>query len=204
MKKTVLVVALMFVFSSAAFAADDIVLLPGWKQSKEQLAVLGNRINGEVIMVENKLPLWTAVEELKEELGKMRKTGKVVLVGFSWGGLVARQFAETYPEKVTAVVVIGSPNGGYWFAPSTPFRVKGGKSRHIPLFIVAGEKSKKKWWLKEVNDGVVDLESVFSFDSPPMRKGLILNLSHHELWRSKVVADQIKDWLAETAVVAAR
>lgn len=196
MKKMMLfVVFAVALFSSAAFAAEEIILLPGWGQTKEQLAVLGKRIGGEAIMIESKLPLWTAAEELKEELNKKGKTGKVVLVGVSWGGLVARQFAETYPEKVSAVIVVGSPNGGFWFAPATPFKVSAERSRHIPVFVIAGEKSESKWWLKEVNDGVVDLESVFDLPKPPTR-GLILNLSHDELWRSRTVADQILSWLA--------
>lgn len=200
MKKIMLLAvfaAILFV-SSAAFAAD-IVLLPGWRQTKEQIAVLGKRIGGEAVMIESKLPLWTAAEELKEELDKKGKIGKVILVGFSWGGLVARQFAETHPERVSAVVVIGSPNGGYRLAPAILFRIVVEKSLHIPIFVVAGEKSESKWWLREVNDGVVDLESVFDLPKPPTG-GLVLNLSHDELLKSHVVADQIVYWLAKTEI----
>lgn len=195
MKKTMWAIFAMLLFSPVAFAADEIVLLPGWGQTNNQLAVLGKKIGGEAIMIESRLPLWTAAEELKEELKKRGKTGKIIIIGFSWGGLVARQFAETYPEKVAAIVVIGSPNGGYWFAPAAPFWVSAERSSNVPLFVIAGEKSASKWWLREINDGVVDLDSVFDLPIPP-KGGMILNLSHDELWKSGVVADQIKTWLA--------
>lgn len=52
---------------------------------------------------------------LRETVGQLRRAGytEVVLIGHSAGGIVARQFAECYPDSgVTRVVQVAAPNGG--------------------------------------------------------------------------------------------
>lgn len=52
---------------------------------------------------------------LREIVGQLRKAGydEVVLIGHSAGGIVARQFAESYPDSgVTRVVQVAAPNVG--------------------------------------------------------------------------------------------
>lgn len=56
---------------------------------------------------------------LREAVARLRQTGyqEVVLIGHSAGGIVARQFAESYPDSgVTRVVQIATPNAGSDFA----------------------------------------------------------------------------------------
>ena len=52
------------------------------------------------------------IEELGERLDAVRGGRKVLLVGWSLGGLYAREAARAFPDKVRAVVTLGSPFGG--------------------------------------------------------------------------------------------
>ena len=196
MKKTVLaaMLAAMFLLSTAE-AADRIILIPGWDQNPQRMISLQKELGGEIMVTSSRLPLWRAAEELNDQIS-LKDGEKIVFVGFSWGGLISRQFAEMYPEKVRAVVVIGSPNGGYHFAPKGPFWIDVKKSRHVLVYVMAGEKSIRKWWLSEVNDGVVDLESAFDLPYEVFKGGMVLNLEHHEMLGSGVVSSQIRAWLA--------
>lgn len=52
---------------------------------------------------------------LRETVEQLRRVGyrEVVLIGHSAGGVVARQFAENYPDSgVTKVIQVGAPNAG--------------------------------------------------------------------------------------------
>ena len=52
------------------------------------------------------------VARLKHRLDQISKNEKVLLVGWSLGGLFAREVARAFPERVRAVVTLGSPFSG--------------------------------------------------------------------------------------------
>ena len=52
------------------------------------------------------------VEQLKRRLEAISKDDKVLVVGWSLGGLFARELARACPERVRAVVTLGSPFSG--------------------------------------------------------------------------------------------
>ena len=52
------------------------------------------------------------VERLKNRLEQISTSEKVLLVGWSLGGLFARELARADPERVRAVVTLGSPFSG--------------------------------------------------------------------------------------------
>jgi pimeloyl-ACP methyl ester carboxylesterase len=52
------------------------------------------------------------VERLKNRLEQISTEEKVLLVGWSLGGLFARELARACPERVRAVVTLGSPFSG--------------------------------------------------------------------------------------------
>jgi predicted alpha/beta hydrolase family esterase len=52
------------------------------------------------------------VERLKRRLEAISKDDKVLVVGWSLGGLFARELARACPERVRAVVTLGSPFSG--------------------------------------------------------------------------------------------
>ena len=52
------------------------------------------------------------VERLERRLDEISGGGKVLLVGWSLGGLFARELARAFPDRVLAVVTLGSPFSG--------------------------------------------------------------------------------------------
>jgi pimeloyl-ACP methyl ester carboxylesterase len=52
------------------------------------------------------------VERLKDRLDRISPERKVLIVGWSLGGLFARELARACPERVCAVVTLGSPFSG--------------------------------------------------------------------------------------------
>ncbi len=141
------------------------------------------------------LPLTAAAAELYEKLkeeGILRE--EIVLVGWCWGGLTSRRFAEQYygEARIKVIVEIASPNDGYRFAPGFIFNPGVAQSKEIPLFIIAGNKSAKKWYLNPENDGTVDLQSVLSL---PAKERAVFYLSHLELIESTDVARQVVSWI---------
>ena len=52
------------------------------------------------------------VERLKDRLDQIAPDQKVMVVGWSLGGLFARELARACPERVCAVVTLGSPFSG--------------------------------------------------------------------------------------------
>jgi pimeloyl-ACP methyl ester carboxylesterase len=49
---------------------------------------------------------------LKQRLDSISERDKVLVVGWSLGGLFARELARAFPERVRAVVTLGSPFSG--------------------------------------------------------------------------------------------
>jgi pimeloyl-ACP methyl ester carboxylesterase len=59
------------------------------------------------------------VPDLSDDLQRLKKLGykEIVLVGFSAGGLIVREFVEDHPDSpVTKVVQVCAPNGGSGWA----------------------------------------------------------------------------------------
>jgi pimeloyl-ACP methyl ester carboxylesterase len=52
------------------------------------------------------------VRRLKQRLDEISKDQRVLLIGWSLGGLFARELARAYPGRVRAVVTLGSPFSG--------------------------------------------------------------------------------------------
>lgn len=78
---------------------------------RSALATAGWRVHGWGMGVN-----WGAraetVERLKRRLDAISPDRKILLVGWSLGGLFAREVARAFPERVSAVVTLGSPFSG--------------------------------------------------------------------------------------------
>jgi hypothetical protein len=78
---------------------------------REALAAEGWRVHGWEMGVN-----WGArtdtVERLKQRLNAISTDQRVLVVGWSLGGLFARELARASPERVRAVVTLGSPFSG--------------------------------------------------------------------------------------------
>ena len=52
------------------------------------------------------------VDRLRERLDAIAPSGKILVVGWSLGGLFARELARAVPDRVRAIVTLGSPFSG--------------------------------------------------------------------------------------------
>ncbi len=78
---------------------------------RRALAAKGWRVHGWEMGVN-----WGAradtVERLKQRLDQIAENEKVLVVGWSLGGLFARELARAFPKRVLVVVTLGSPFSG--------------------------------------------------------------------------------------------
>jgi len=94
------------------------LVIPGWVASdrttlslRKGLAEAGWRVHG-WDMGWNRGATADTVERLRERLEAVGDGGPVLLVGWSLGGVYAREVAREVPELVRAVVTLGSPFSG--------------------------------------------------------------------------------------------
>ncbi|HEX4761526.1 MAG TPA: alpha/beta fold hydrolase, partial [Sphingomicrobium sp.] len=95
-----------------------VLVIPGFVASdrttsalRRALAEAGWRVHGWEMGIN-----WGAradtLERLKRRLDAIDPEGRILLVGWSLGGLFARELARAVPERVSAVVTLGSPFSG--------------------------------------------------------------------------------------------
>ena len=207
MKKIIFfTIFILALFGREIAAGEVIVIVGGWSRTgtveeidrqldpmKEALEKVGHRVV--VILPTVHIPLSEAGEKLYAEMGERDLLKEdIIFIGWCWGGLISRRFAEQYQDivNVKAIVQIASPNKGYWFSPEFLFKTDAKKSKEIPLFVVAGNKSAKKWYLRSENDGTVDVASVLS---APSKEQVVFPLSHLELIASQEVAEKVITWI---------
>ncbi|MEK7075782.1 MAG: alpha/beta hydrolase [Patescibacteria group bacterium] len=185
--------------ANTANTAVQVVLIPGFggEEAVVQMEFLKQQIPDSLVIT----PKYSlgdvagSAEELWFSL-KVKKIEKADFIGFSWGGLVVKEFASNHPEMVGKIIFLGTPNGGYksWLIPRFIFKARDDFKRDIPVFVIAGIKSSEKWYLKGSNDGTVELDSVFDINRP-INDSKIFKLSHVELLESREVAEQVIAWL---------
>jgi pimeloyl-ACP methyl ester carboxylesterase len=79
----------------------------------------------------------TAVTELHRLLATLRETGPIVLVGHSWGALLARLYASTYPTETAALVLVdGAHESMYarWQHANPAFKIVDSLKAMLPAF----------------------------------------------------------------------
>ena len=181
--------------ASAGEAEDRVVIIGGWRATAGELSFLNERIPNSTVIIPRKcLPLTEAARSLYEQLKEKEINGPAVYIGHSWGGLLIRKLAEDYPEvQIKKIILIGTPNNGYWMAPRWLFSIPiTERSKHIPLFLVAGNKGAPRWYLRGPNDGTVEVASVLSANAKECR---IFSSDHVELIKSEEVVQQIRVWI---------
>jgi pimeloyl-ACP methyl ester carboxylesterase len=78
---------------------------------RKTLAAAGWRVHGWEMGI-NLGARSDTVDRLNRRLDGISKEDKVLVVGWSLGGLFARELARAFPERVRAVVTLGSPFSG--------------------------------------------------------------------------------------------
>jgi pimeloyl-ACP methyl ester carboxylesterase len=99
-------------------AGSPVLVIPGFVAHdratlalRRTLAAEGWRVHGWEMGIN-----WGAradtVGRLKQRLDQISEDERVLLIGWSLGGLFARELARAYPDRVRAVVTLGSPFSG--------------------------------------------------------------------------------------------
>lgn len=190
--------------SASGEERHTVVIIGGKHSTPGQMSLLSNSFPGSVVIVpEASFPLWFAADSVLEQLKKKGVQGELVLIGHSWGGLIAREIDGGHPGLVRAVITIATPNGNFRLIPDIvsdfAFRPGDGNST-TPLFIIGGYSkacAEKKWWMTtEKSDGVVDIASIMATGPRNVAAATIFEGEHTELLRDAKVLGQIKTWFA--------
>ena len=119
----------------------------------------------------------------------------LIFVSFSHGGTVAQWLLNAHPEiHAKKLILVGSPIGGYKFIPPNNF-FSNKFPKDLPIYVIAGNKGQDVWFLRDENDGVVDLDSALDIPDQNMKDFAIFYADHSELKKKPEVQAQISKWL---------
>ena len=97
---------------------QPVLVLPGFLCSDQTTFVLRSALAGAGFRVHGWKQGWNlgakadTLERIRQRVESLSHDRPLVLVGWSLGGIYAREFARYYPDKVKAVVTLGSPFSG--------------------------------------------------------------------------------------------
>lgn len=127
--------------------------------------------------------------------GKKLADDDLVLVSFSLGGVVAQWLISGHPElHVKKLIMVGSPVGGYKFVPPNNF-FSNDFPPNLAIYVVAGNKSSDVWFLRDQNDGVVDLQSALDIPDQNLKDAEIVYANHSELVKLPEVQLYLSRWI---------
>lgn len=183
--------------------APTVVIIGGAGSTSDRLQEMHKAFPRSVAIVPQKYyPLGSAADTVLRQIRDAGVTGRLILVGHSWGGLIARTIDARNPGLVAAVVTIATPLD-IRFMPNglgDPFHPDDTISK-TPLYVVAGVKTgaERKWWMHtDESDGVVDVASATNFAGRKVTESVIVRgegAEHSELVKSRAVIDQVQTWL---------
>ena len=108
---------------------------------------------------------------------------------------MAQWLLSDHPDlRVKQLILVGAPIGGYRFVPPNNF-FSNKFPKDLPVYVIAGNKSKDAWFLRDENDGVVDLVSALDIPDQNLKDTVILHADHSELKLIPEVQAQISMWL---------
>lgn len=117
------------------------------------------------------------------------------VVAFSLGGIVTQWLLTDHPElRIKKLILVGAPMGGYKFVPPNPF-FSNDFPKELPIYVIAGNKGHKSLFLREENDGVVDLRSALDIRDQNLKDAAVFPVEHSELEVIPEVQTQIAQWL---------
>jgi pimeloyl-ACP methyl ester carboxylesterase len=119
----------------------------------------------------------------------------LIFVSFSLGGAVTQWLLDRHPElHAKKLILVGSPVGSYKFVPPNNF-FSNRFPKDLPIYVIAGNKSQDSWFLRNENDGVVDLESALDIPEHNLKDAAVFYADHTELEVMPEAQAQISTWL---------
>jgi pimeloyl-ACP methyl ester carboxylesterase len=119
----------------------------------------------------------------------------LIFVSYSLGGTVAQWLLSGHPElHAKKLILVASPIGGYKFVPPNNF-FSNSFPKELPIYVIAGNKGQDFWFLRNENDGVVDLDSALDILDQNLKDFAIIHADHTELVKIPEVQAQISLWL---------
>ena len=139
---------------------------------------------------------WRCADQVYSHLKKNSLTeADLIIVSYSHGGTVAQWLLSNHPElHVKQLILVASPIGGYKFVPPNNF-FSNRFPKDLPIYVIAGNKSQNFWFLRDENDGVVDLDSALDILDQNLKDVAIIHADHNELVKIPEVQAQLSKWL---------
>ncbi|OGN64690.1 MAG: hypothetical protein A3E80_00350 [Chlamydiae bacterium RIFCSPHIGHO2_12_FULL_49_9] len=167
-----------------------------WVMQRKRLSQMGL---GPIYTVPLASPFSSIEKHAEKIFDEIERRGfhKVILVGYSMGGLACAHYMTKHPEKVAKVIAISSPFQGTlmaWVAPGK----NGAEMRPGSPFLrklVPHLKNAPLYFIESECDEIVQPNASKVFDIPQGHLFLIRNLGHAGLIFSKRVSDRIAHWI---------
>ncbi|MFC4293289.1 esterase/lipase family protein [Sphingorhabdus arenilitoris] len=103
---------------SARGSGHKVIVFPGFMASDQSTGRLRRSLNAAGFdshgwgLGRNRGVTADMLARVHDKIGSLAGVGPISLIGWSLGGLVAREYAKLYPENVRKVVTLGSPFSG--------------------------------------------------------------------------------------------
>lgn len=188
MKKSVLFACFLVLISFISAEAETVVIIGGWgsAETPEQLEYLRKSIPGSVTVAPNRLwPLSTAAADVLQQLKEKGVDSELILVAHSWGGLIAREIDAENPGMVQKIIVVATPNDGFWYVPRFVYEVDDSISQ-TSLYVIAS-----------IDDKTVPLKSVMTIARKITDSVVFVGLGHVDLLKYDAVAQKINFWILQ-------
>ena len=207
MKRSLFILAIagIFVagFASAGHCKTVVFFIGGWRMTPVQMKSFSSSVpESEKVVyllpdtLSELVRPWHCADLVHNYIKKNNLSdANLIFVTFSLGGTVAQWLLSAHPEyHVEKLILVGSPVGGYKFLPPNNF-FSNRFPRNLPIYVIAGNKGQDAWFLKDENDGVVDLDSALDIPAQNLKDAAIFYADHTELEVMPEVQEQIALWL---------
>lgn len=171
MKRSLIILFLIGILASVLASTGHcktvVFFIGGWRMTHEQMDTFSSSVpeSGKVkyLLPEALSELvrpWHCADLIYNYIkNNQLSDDDLIFVSFSHGGIVAQWLLSNHPEiRVKKLILIGTPIGGYKFVPPNNF-FSNKFPKDLPIYVIAGNKGHDEWFLRDGNDGVVDLDS---------------------------------------------
>ena len=207
MKRSLFILAVIGMLASGLPSAGHcktvVFFIGGWRMTHEQMKSFSRSVpesrKVKFLLPESLIELlrpWHCADLIYNYIKNNSLSDEdLVFVSFSLGGTVAQWLLSDHPElHVKKLILVGTPVGGYKFVPPNNF-FSNRFPKDLPIYVIAGNKSRDAWFLQAENDGVVNLDSALDIPDQNLKDAAIFYADHTELEEMPEVQAQISMWL---------